>query len=221
MTISELWPVRRIVVRAPTFELRVPDEADLEAAAQIAARGIYDPQNRFIPRSPVAGWTDLPSPDAERAFLQYVWAALADWRPERWNLLMVAVVDERVIGVQEIGAKDAAISRTVSTGSWIGREHQRQGWGTEMRRAVLHLAFTGLGADYAESAAWEANAASLGVSRAMGYQENGTTIRAFDGRRQRQLNLILPRTAFVQSTDDIEIAGLRPESLQMMGVWPR
>jgi hypothetical protein len=62
MTISELWPVRRIVVRSPTLELRVPNEADLEAAARVAARGIYDPQNRFIPRSSVAGSrTRLPA----------------------------------------------------------------------------------------------------------------------------------------------------------------
>jgi RimJ/RimL family protein N-acetyltransferase len=218
MTISELWPIRRIVVRSPTLVLRVPDEADLEAAARVAARGIYDPQNRYIPRSPVAGWTDRPSPEAERAFLQYAWAALADWRPERWNLLMVAVVGNQVIGVQEVGAKDAAISRTVSTGSWIGREHQRQGWGKEMRRAILCLGFKGFRADYAESAAWEENAASLGVSRAMGYQENGMTIRAFDGRQQRQLNLILPRAAFLQPTDDIEIAGLDLDALAMTGL---
>jgi RimJ/RimL family protein N-acetyltransferase len=218
MTIDDLWPVRRVVVRSPRMVLRVPDEADLAAAARVAARGIYDPQNRFIPRSPVGGWSDLPSPEAERAFLQYAWATFADWRAERWNLLMVAVVDEEVIGVQEIGAKDVAVSCTVSTGSWIGRDRQRQGWGKEMRRAALHLAFNGLGMDFAESAAWEQNEASLGVSRAMGYRENGITIRAFDGKRQRQVNLLLPREAFAQFTDDLEIVGLEPDVLAMMGL---
>ena len=220
MTIDAFWPVRRIVVRSPQLELRVPNEKDLEEAARLAARGIYDPQNLYIPRSPVAGWSDLPSPESERAFLRYAWSALADWRPERWNLLMVAVAGDRIIGVQEIGAKDFAFSRTVSTGSWIAGDYQRQGWGTLMRRAVLHLAFTGLGADFAESAAWEQNAASLGVSRALGYQANGITVRAFDGHQQRQINLLLPREAFNSFPGGFEILGLDKDALAMMGLPP-
>jgi hypothetical protein len=44
------------------------------------------------------------------------------------------------------------------------------------------------------------------------------TIRAFDGRQQRQLNLLLPRAAFLQPTDDIEISGLDMDALAMTGL---
>jgi RimJ/RimL family protein N-acetyltransferase len=56
---------------------------------------------------------------------------------------------------------------------WIGLEYQGQGIGTEMRAAVLYLAFAGLGADYALSGAFTDNPASLAVSRKLGYGEDG------------------------------------------------
>lgn len=54
--------------------------------------------------------------------------------------------------------------RQVSTASWLGLHHQRQGIGTEMRAAVLHLAFAGLGAVDALSGAFEDNPSSFSVS---------------------------------------------------------
>ncbi len=58
-------------------------------------------------------------------------------------------------------------------GSWLGRAHQGQGLGREMREAILHLAFAGLEAEEALSGAFEDNAASFATSRAVGYEENG------------------------------------------------
>ena len=42
-----------------------------------------------------------------------------------------------------------------------------------MRRAVLTLAFEHLSAEHAITSAWHDNAASLGVSRSLGYTDNG------------------------------------------------
>jgi RimJ/RimL family protein N-acetyltransferase len=212
---DDLWPVRKIVVRHGALTLSVPSETDLAALARTAARGVYDPQNRFLPRSPVTGWSDLPSPDAERAFLQYAWEQLATWSPDRWNLLFMASVDGAPIGVQEIGAKQFAITKTVSTGSWIGREYQGRGYGRAMREAVLAFAFDGLGAEHAESAAWAENAASLGVSRAVGYVENGFTVRAFDGTAHRQVNLVLERSRWTRPAG-VVLEGLTPAARAFM-----
>jgi RimJ/RimL family protein N-acetyltransferase len=44
-----------------------------------------------------------------------------------------------------------------------------------MRSAILHLAFDGLGAREASSEAFTDNEASNAVSRALGYEPNGTT----------------------------------------------
>ena len=59
------------------------------------------------------------------------------------------------------------------TGSWLGREHQGRGLGKEMRAAVLGFAFDGLDALVAETSAFLDNGPSNGVSRALGYEENG------------------------------------------------
>lgn len=54
-------------------------------------------------------------------------------------------------GLQEMRAVDFAVTREVATGSWLGRRFHGKGIGTEMRGAVLYLAFAGLGARYARS----------------------------------------------------------------------
>jgi RimJ/RimL family protein N-acetyltransferase len=79
---------------------------------------------------------DVASPEAERRFLRYFWAALADWRPERWNLMLAARAGGDIVGVQEIGAQHFELTRTVSTGSWLGRRYQGAGYGKAVREAV-------------------------------------------------------------------------------------
>ena len=83
MTLAEVWPVLGVRVHSPAVELFVPEQDSLAEVARLAARGIYDPQNQYLPRTPVGGWEDVDSPEAERRFLRYYWAALADWRPDR------------------------------------------------------------------------------------------------------------------------------------------
>ena len=218
MSLLQIWPVLGLRVRAPAVELFVPDEGTLVEVARLAARGIYDPQNQYLPRTPVGGWEDVDSPEAERRFLRYYWAAFADWRPDRWNLLLAARVDGVVVGVQEIGAQFFAVTRTVSTGSWVGRQYQGAGHGTAMREAVLHLAFAGLSAERADTAAWVTNDSSLAVSRALGYQPNGTTTRAAEGRRMEQLNLTMRRSDWRGPSDGFTITGLSPEARTMLGL---
>ena len=72
-------------------------------------------------------------------------------------------------------------SRTIDTGSWLGQAFQGRGYGKEMRSAVLSLAFDGLGAQIAETEAFLDNHASAGVSRALGYEENGLGSLAPEG----------------------------------------
>ncbi|GAA1892706.1 GNAT family N-acetyltransferase [Asanoa iriomotensis] len=221
MSLVEIWPLLGIKVRTPAVELFVSDPDTLEALARLAAAGgVYDPQNQYLPRTPVGGWEDVASPEAERRFLRYFWAGLADWRPERWNLMLAVKVGGDIVGVQEIGAQHFAVTRTVSTGSWIGRRYQGAGYGKGAREAVLHLAFDGLRAERADTAAWVTNYASLGVSRAMGYRGNGTTTRAAEDRRVEQVNLTLSRSDWRGSTGDYVIAGLTSDASEMLGIPP-
>jgi RimJ/RimL family protein N-acetyltransferase len=217
MALVQIWPIFGLRVQTPDVELFVPGEETLVEVARLAAAGIYDPQNHYLPRTPVGGWEDVGSPAAERRFLRYYWAAFADWRPERWNLLLAARVGGVLVGVQEIGAQDFAVTRVVSTGSWIGRAYQGTGHGKAMRRAVLHLAFAGLGAERADTAAWVTNEPSLAVSAALGYRSNGTTTRAAEGRRVDQVNLAMRRADWAGSPDGCSITGLSAEARAMFG----
>ncbi|HTT89689.1 MAG TPA: GNAT family protein [Acidimicrobiales bacterium] len=65
---------------------------------------------------------------------------------EVWALVFAAVVDGRPVGGQEMTGIEFPKVRTVSSFSWLGRDFQGQGLGQEMRGAMLHLAFAGLGA---------------------------------------------------------------------------
>src|SRR5215217_3606244 len=92
-------------------------------------------------------WTDLPPVERARSVLQWHWRMWAELTPQQWRLGFVVLRGGEVVGVQDVGATEFAVRREVATGSWVGRRHHGQGIGTEMRSAVLHLAFAGLGAE--------------------------------------------------------------------------
>jgi RimJ/RimL family protein N-acetyltransferase len=104
---------------------------------------------------------------------QTYWAAWGSWRPEAWRLPFVVTADGQIIGVQELEGADFPALRTVDSSSFLISSARGRGWGKQMRRAVLTLAFGPLGAQAAITSAWHDNHASLGVSRALGYQPNG------------------------------------------------
>jgi RimJ/RimL family protein N-acetyltransferase len=211
--LTRLWPLFGLSVRTPRLELRYPTDTDLLALADLSG-DIHDPG--FLPFS--GTWSLLPDGARERAVLQHHWGRRGDWAPERWRLELVAVVDGAVVGTQGLIADDFAITRTLTSGSWLGRAHQGQGLGTEMRHAVLHLAFAGLGAERAETDAVEDNGPSLGVTTKLGYEANGDHIDATNGTRTRLLRFTLDRYGWERiRRDDIELHGLEP-CLELFGL---
>jgi RimJ/RimL family protein N-acetyltransferase len=109
--------------------------------------------------------------------------------------------------------------RTVSTGSFLGLPHQGRGIGKEMRAAVLHLAFAGLGAERAVTEAFTDTVASQRVTESLGYRPNGTDVvprRVGTGVGQRY---VLDRATWeARRRDDIELEGLSAETLDMFGL---
>jgi RimJ/RimL family protein N-acetyltransferase len=197
---TQWWPLTALRLQTPRLELRLPGEADLDALAALAAAGVHDPAVQPFETA----WTDVTPPERARSVLQFHWSQRAAWTPQQWALQLVVVRDETVVGTQGISGHDFALLREVSTGSWLGLGHQRQGIGTEMRAAVLHLAFAGLGAQYAVSSANSDNAASLGVSRKLGYALN---VRLRLDRQTWAARAVVP----------VRIAGLDP-CLPMFGL---
>ena len=94
---------------------------------------------------------------------------------DEWTLNLVTFLEGTPIGSQSVAGKDFAVTREVSTGSWLGQDYQGLGYGTEQRAAVLELAFRGLGARVALSGALEGNIASARVSEKLGYRVAGTS----------------------------------------------
>lgn len=50
-----------------------------------------------------------------------------------WSLSLAVLHEGRVVGRQDVMAKDFGVTGEVSTGSWLGLAHQGRGLGTEMR----------------------------------------------------------------------------------------
>ncbi|MEV5709971.1 GNAT family N-acetyltransferase [Actinoallomurus sp. NPDC052274] len=202
---SSHWPLFGLRVSTPRLRLRVPTLEDLDALAELAAEGVHDPdvQPFTVP------WTDAPPAERARGTLQYHWSEWAAWLPSAWTLNLVVDLDGVIVGTQAVKAKDFAILREVSTGSWLGRRYQGQGIGTEMRAAVLDLAFEGLGAEYARSAAFADNGASFAVSRKFGYQEDGIDRYVVRGRPVVARRLRLDRAGWqARRTMPVTIEGL-------------
>jgi RimJ/RimL family protein N-acetyltransferase len=167
--LAAAWPLFGLTIRSERLVLRLPTDDELLDLMALARAGIHPPDEMPF----AVTWSTLPSPEFERGYLAYHWGNRATWTPESWELGVGAWLDGRVIGMQGMHARGFAGNRTVHTGSWIGRAFQGQGLGKEMRAAILAFAFDGLGALVAETEAFLDNAASNGVSRALGYEENG------------------------------------------------
>lgn len=204
MTMSR-WPVSGLRLRTPRLELRWPALGDLHALADLAAGGIHDPDVQPF----AVAWTDVPADERAQAVLQYHWFKWGSWTPSDWTLDLVVDMGGTIVGTQGLIGRDFAILREVSTGSWLGRDYQGQGIGTEMRAAVLFLAFEGLHAEYATSGAFEDNAASLAVSRKLGYTDDGIERQVSRGRPATVRRLRLDRAAWAaRRSVPVEIHGL-------------
>jgi RimJ/RimL family protein N-acetyltransferase len=203
------WPLFDLEVRTPRVTLRpITDEVAVELAA-LAARGIHDPG--FMPFA--MPWTRSESPQLERGALQFYWRCRAEMTPASWSIHFAVVVDGTIVGTSAIMATDFARLRQFETGSWLGREFQGRGFGTEMRVATLTLGFVGFGAELALTGAWHDNGPSLGITRRLGYREQGWR-RALrdDAGPDRLLGFEMGREHFDAELrrDDIELAGVEP-----------
>ena len=208
------FPLLGLRLTTPRLELRLPSAEDLSALADLAASGIHDPDDSpFLVR-----WTDAPPAEAARSVVLHHWRGLGAWTAQDWILSLTVFRDGVVVGQQNIGARDLALTREVRTSSWLGRPHQGEGIGTEMRAAVLHLGFAGLDADEAVSGALAHNLASLAVSRKLGYQPDGVRRHAVRGTMTIEHRLRLTRADWERHrTTPVTIEGL-DRCLPLMGV---
>jgi RimJ/RimL family protein N-acetyltransferase len=215
--VARHWPFFDLVVRTPRLTLRYPDDERAAALMDLAASaGVHDPD--FMPFA--VPWTRFEPPYLERQGMQHYWRTRSELKPEAWDLPLAVYEGDRLVGAQGVGAKAFLITRTVGTGSWLARPEQGRGIGKEMRAAVLHLAFDGLGAEVAVTSAFADNAASIGVTRSLGYVDNGWDVDEREGKAVRHQRFAMERASWeALRRDDIEIDGLG-RCLPVLGLAP-
>lgn len=209
MAREDHWPLFGLRAVAPGLELRYPDDDLAVALLELAREGVHPPDS--MPFS--TPWTRVAPEELPRTSLQqWHWRNRADLIPDKWSLDLAVLVDGEVAGVQGLHAEQFAVRRTVESGSWLGQAYQGRGLGTAMRRMILHLAFAGLGAEFAETAAFEDNTASLAVTRKLGYEPAGDAIWAREGAAVRMLRFRMDRAWWSANvaSDGIAVHGLEP-----------
>ncbi|MFD1054911.1 GNAT family N-acetyltransferase [Terrabacter terrigena] len=191
----------------PTLELRGATDELLDQLAEVVREGRthaepppYDDPMSFYEKDPdlrVAKW------------LRAVWRGRGRVEPEAWRLYFVVMVDGRPVGEQTLSGVDFATLGTVTTFSWLSTDLRGRGLGREMREAILHLAFGGLGAKEAASDAFVDNVGSNAVSRALGYEPNGSDWATRQGEPALLNRWRLTRDVWEQRRrDDIELHGV-------------
>ncbi len=123
--------------------------------------------------------------DLPRFFAQYYWQLGADFSPGRRTAPLAVLWDGEPAGVQELFGDKYLVNRTTETGSWLARPFHGRGIGTAMRQVIAAFAFDHLDAQHVTSAAFSDNAASVSVSRKVGYTENGVDIWASSTKATR------------------------------------
>ena len=207
------WPLFGLSIRTPRLELRPVDDELAERLCHLGDDGIHPPDDMPFQ----VPWTRTPLPRRHWDSRQFYWRCWADWSIDRWRLIFAAMVGDTLVGTQEVNATAFPADRGVGSGSWIGRAYQGAGLGTEMRQAMLHLAFEGLGAERAESGAWADNVASRRVSEKCGYKLGGNSFCRSDEDRP-SVSFILERADWlVRRRDDITVDGLE-QSLPLFGL---
>ncbi|WP_250035171.1 GNAT family N-acetyltransferase [Paractinoplanes maris] len=164
---DEFWPLFGLRLAFRDVLLRPMTEADLpRLAAVLPADAGHDPRLAMYESQTYAE-------NERRLFCQGYWKALGTWSPESWVLHFAVSHGGELVGVQTLEGDDFPALRTVDSASWLVPAVRGRGLGVAMRTAMLQFAFGELGATAAITSATTTNAASLGVSRRLGYAGNG------------------------------------------------
>jgi RimJ/RimL family protein N-acetyltransferase len=201
--LSSFWPLFGLTLTTPRLVLRPLTDDDIPAAVEAAKSGIHEPG-----RSPFSTpWAEAPAGELGPNMARWHWRCRAESTPASWSLIMGIWHEGLLVGCQDVGAKDFAALKTVSTGSWLKQSVQGRGLGKEMRTAVVLYAFDWLNAEVAESEAAVWNAASLGVSRALGYELNGISRTAWGNKVEDVQKVRLTPATFNRPAWTLQVEG--------------
>ena len=214
-----LYPPLDVRVVTPRLELCGATDELLERLAPFvrAGKATADPPPWDDPNA-------FYEPDPEvrvHQWLRGIWRGRGTVRPDAWRLNFVVIAGEEAIGMQDLIGDEFDSFGTVESSSWVSSDVRRRGIGTEMRSAILHLAFEGLGAEEAHSEAAVDNVGSNGISERLGYERNGTAWATHDGQPVLGQRWRLGRETWAaQRRNDIAMSGVE-KCRAALGLAPR
>jgi RimJ/RimL family protein N-acetyltransferase len=197
------WPLFDLRIDSPDLTLRPMTEADQPAIADLL------PDDVELDPAAIRYATGEERVTRGIVVHQAYWKGYGTWRPEAWRVNFAVSAAGQILGAQELEGNDFPALRTVDTASFLVPWARGRGYGKQMRRAVLALAFGPMGAQAAITSAWHDNHASLGVSRALGYQPNGESLDARGGSADVMVHMRLLRARWLAggAAADIHITG--------------
>ena len=199
-----VWPLFALQLTFNDTVLRPVRESDLDELARILPDDVeQDPSSNFLLGLDVAS-------NRRRLLFQNYCRNWSTWSVESWTLDFCVIHQGRLVGIQALEAEHFVELRTVDSGSWLAPEYRGIGLGTSMRIAILAFAFDHLGAQTAVTSARFDNAASLGVSRRIGYQDNGVSMSRSPSGPCQLHHMRLTRDQWQESSlgDSVVVAGL-------------
>jgi RimJ/RimL family protein N-acetyltransferase len=209
------YPPLNIEVATPRLTLAAATDDLLERLVPIVRAGVVG-EGEVPFDDPISLYHE--SPQREWTWLQRIWAGRSRVSPQFWRLYFVVLADGKPVGMQDLVGKEFAALGTVTTFSWLCPSARHRGLGKEMRAAILHLAFAGLPAREATSEAFTDNHASNGVSRALGYEPNGTAWATRRGDAAQLSGWKLTRERWSsRRRDDIQLTGVEA-CLPVLGI---
>lgn len=202
---SELWPPFGLVVRSGDLTLSAITDDDLPGLVDLVRSGVHGPDAMPFGMP----WTRRPPERVAPELARYHWRMRAAFVPEDFHLDLAVRERGELVGAQGFFATDFAVTRTAETGSWLARRHQGRGIGTRMRQAVCTLLLDHLGAAEVTSGAFLDNAASLAVSRKVGYRQTDVKRVAREGGLALHAQLRLAPDDLVRG-EPVEVSGVGP-----------
>lgn len=211
------YPPLNVRVHTPRLSLLGATDELLERLVPTVRKGVATtPPWPFD--DPMSLYED--GPQREWGWLRGIWSGRGRISSGFWRLYFVVVIDGEPVGMQDLIGTAFATFGTVTTFSWLSPDVRGGGFGKEMRQAVLHLAFDGLGAREAGSDAFIDNHASNRVSEALGYVPNGVSWDTRRGETAQMKCWRLTREDWIRNRrDDIELAGVA-DCLPVLGIDP-
>jgi RimJ/RimL family protein N-acetyltransferase len=208
------WPLFDLRITTERLVMRPITDDDFGAMIEAIDAGVHDPRESPF----LFQWADEEPVKRAQQAVQFWWSRRANWSVDSWALGFGIWLNGRFVGVQEVEAQKFLILREVGTGSWLTQSAQGQGLGKEMRAAALSFAFESLGAETARTAAFTANLASQGVSRHIGYRENGRGRAVNRGKAADEVRFEITKGEFTaRGFPSIQVEGLDP-CLPMFGL---